>query len=209
MKPQAVTEKRKDKIPYEHYKEEFAKISLEDICKNKGVVFDNELSAFKVKLLNEYYSISYPSGEVTADLPNIKFSLKTLLLRYLISCKDIPTTGKMINYRDVPDGNLYYQNFYGRCLLRLSKTFKGKFEQLIQGMEKLNGERLDLGDISFKVEFLPNITLYLILYKADDEFPESAQILFSENASFYFSAEDLAVVGDILNDKLLEYSFKK
>jgi hypothetical protein len=114
----------------------------------------------------------------------------------------------MIHYRDVPDGNIYYHNFFGRCILRLSKTFKDKFDHLNSAMEKLNAEKLNLGDLSYKVEFLPNIYVYVILWHGDEEFSASAQILFSENIPYYFSAEDLAFVGDVLNDKLVELAFR-
>lgn len=36
-----------------------------------------------------------------------------------------------------------------------------------------------------------------ILWAGDEEFPPSAQILFSDNFPLSFEAEDLAVVGDI------------
>ncbi|MBR4755026.1 MAG: DUF3786 domain-containing protein, partial [Lachnospiraceae bacterium] len=39
--------------------------------------------------------------------------------------------------------------------------------------------------------------LYFILWAADDEFPPSSQILFSDNFEYAFKAEDMAVVGDI------------
>ncbi|MPW26613.1 DUF3786 domain-containing protein [Alkalibaculum sp. M08DMB] len=207
MKPEAVTNKRKDKIPYEYYKEEFKKLNPESICQNSGVEYDSNTSTFKLKLLNDYHYISYPSGNIDEDNPKIKYPLKTLLLRYLINCKDISTSGNMINYKDVPDGNLYYHNFYGRCILRLSKTFKNKIELLISAMEKLNAEKLELGDLSYKIKFLHNIDVYVIIWLGDEEFEASAQILFSDNVPYYFSAEDLAFVGDALNDKLVALAY--
>jgi hypothetical protein len=209
MKPEAVIEKRKDKIPYEYYKEEFKALSTEFILGNSAVLFDETENVFKVNLLGDIHTVSYPSGEVDEGNPNIKYSLKTLILRYLLSGKDIEGTGKMINYRDVQDGNLYYHNFYGRCLLRLAKTFKNKFDLLAIALEKLDAECLDLGDLSYRVMFLPNMYLDIIMYAEDEEFSASAQILFSDNVPFYFSAEDLAFVGDTINDKLVKLAYAK
>ncbi len=209
MKPEAVIEKRKDKIPYEYYKEKLKTLSPEFILSNPGVIFDETQKVFKVNLLGDIHTVSYPSGEVDEGDTNMKYALKTLILRYLITGKNIESTGKMINYRDVQDGNLYYQNFYGRCLLRLAKTFKNKFDMLATAMEKLGAEHLDLGDLSYRVKFLPNIDLEVIMYAQDEEFPASAQILFSDNVPFYFTAEDLAFVGDALNDKLVKLAYFK
>jgi hypothetical protein len=205
MKPDAVLEKRKDKIPYDYYKIEFAKKTPQEIQENTGLPFDEELGVFHVKLLTDVYQVSHPDGEVTGPQPNIKYSWKTLLLRYLINARGIKPSGHMIHYRDVPDGNIYYSNFYGRCLLRLGKTFKKNPHQLSLGLEALGGTAIGKADISYEVPFINNIILYVLYWHGDDEFPPSTQILFSDNVSYYFSAEDLAFVGDILNDYLLKF----
>src|SRR5690554_4371853 len=139
MKPEAVVEKRKDKIPYEYYKNEFSKQIPEKIQENTGVHFDKETQIFHVKLLTDIYQVSFPDGEVTGPTPNIKFALKTLLLRYLIHAQGTKPSGRMIHYRDVPDGNIYYSNFYGRCLLRLAKTFKKDPDLLASALESIGG----------------------------------------------------------------------
>ncbi|MBF7096898.1 DUF3786 domain-containing protein [Alkalibacter mobilis] len=204
MKPEAVVEKRKDKIPYEYYKKELAKTLPSTIEENTGLIYNEEKSSFTVKLMTDEYSISYPGGEVKGPSENIKYSLKTLLLRYLINSKGVKPAGKMIHYRDVPDGNIYYANFYGRCIMRLAKTFKNKPDLLDIALQKIGGEKIDTADISYKIPFLHNIYVYVLYWRGDDEFPASAQILFSDNVEYYFSAEDLAFVGDIVNDYLLK-----
>ena len=54
------------------------------------------------------------------------------------------------------------------------------------------------GDRAFDVPFLPGLTVRLLLWEGDEEFRPTAQILFSDNFSSAFSAEDIAVVGDVL-----------
>lgn len=209
MKPKAVEEKRKDKIPYEYYKGEFAKLSPEVIETNTGIPFDKEKGVFNVKLLTDTYQVSYPDGEVTGPSPNIKYSWKTLLLRYLIHAQGTKPSGRMLHYRDVPDGNIYYSNFNGRCLIRLAKTFKKDPDKLAKALEAIGGIHMDKADIAFEVPFMKNIILYVLYWKGDEEFPPSTQILFSDNVQYYFSAEDLAFVGDILNDYLLRHLLNK
>ena len=53
------------------------------------------------------------------------------------------------------------------------------------------------------MEFLKGLQVQLILWEGDDEFPPSAQILFSDNFPVAFTqGEDMAVVGDVVNDML-------
>lgn len=209
MKPEAVVEKRKDKIPYEYYKKEFSKQSVASIEENTGISFDKEKNVFNIKLLTDYYEVAYPDGEVTGPTPNTKYALKTLLLRYLIHAQGTKPSGRMIHYRDVPDGNIYYSNFYGRCLLRLAKTFKKDPDLLASALESIGGISIDKADISYEVPFINNVNLYVLYWRGDDEFPPATQILFSDNVQYYFTAEDLAFVGDTLNDYVLQFLLSK
>ncbi|HCX65836.1 MAG TPA: hypothetical protein DHN33_11585, partial [Eubacteriaceae bacterium] len=146
-------------------------------------------------------------GEVSNENPKIKYALKTLILRYLINGQGVDSTGEYKHYRDVKDGNIYFANFNGRCQLRLSKTFKNKENLFIEAAEKLKGRHISFGDHGFTFSFLPKIDVYVVLWSGDEEFPPEAQILFSDNVEYYFTAEDLAFVGDTINDRLAEKAF--
>jgi hypothetical protein len=45
----------------------------------------------------------------------------------------------------------------------------------------------------------------MILWEGDDEFPPSAQILFSDNFPVSFQAEDMAVMGDVIIGAMKSY----
>jgi hypothetical protein len=128
-----------------------------------------------------------------------------LILRYLCEGKYFSENGKRLSYNEVPWGPVYYRNFDGRCLKRLAYGF-GKdiprFKAAIEGAQGLKAEKLPQGDAGYRIEFLSGLFISLILYAEDDEFPPSAQILFDDNFVFAFTAEDLAVVGEVAIDKL-------
>lgn len=195
----AIEEKRKDKIPYDYNKSIFKNFNPEVMEKNTGTIYDRENGQFVVRLMGENVIVKYPSGEVfKEDGTQIeKYPPKALILRYLMNAKGVAPLGKNITYRDVDGGNMYYNNFYGRCLLRLAKTFGKNIEGFKSSLEKVGAEKVDMGDIAYKFEFLNNIYVTFALWEGDDEFPPSSQILFDGNAPFYFTAEDLAVVGDV------------
>ena len=65
-------------------------------------------------------------------------------------------------------------------------------------MERMGAKKLPMGDASYEFEFINGYFVQFILWAGDDEFPPSAQILFSDNFPLSFSAEDMAVVGDCL-----------
>lgn len=69
-------------------------------------------------------------------------------------------------------------------------------------MEKIKAEKLDMGDISYKVRFLNEIYVVFILWYGDEEFEAEGNILFDSNINNYFNAEDLAVIPDIILNNL-------
>jgi hypothetical protein len=72
-------------------------------------------------------------------------------------------------------------------------------------MEKnpwLRVEVLGKGDAGYRFEFLNGLFVSILLWGADDEFPPSAQILFDDNFVFAFTAEDIAVVGEVIIEGL-------
>jgi len=75
-----------------------------------------------------------------------------------------------------------------------------------QAAERIGGTRVDLGDVAYDFPFLGGIICRFILWKPDDEFPPSAQILFSDNSAIMYNAEDLAAVGDVIISALKEVS---
>lgn len=195
----AVEEKRKDKIPYDYHKSILKNFDPEIISQNTGCFYDKEKGQFIVRLMGENIIVKYPSGEVLReDGSEIeKYAPKTLILRYLINAKGVAPINKDITYRDVDGGNVYYNNFYGRCLLRLSKTFGKNMEKFKTIFEKLGATEINMGDAAYRFQFLNNIYVTFALWEGDDEFPATSQILFDGNIPFYFTAEDLAVVGDV------------
>ena len=65
-------------------------------------------------------------------------------------------------------------------------------------MERLGARKLPHGDAGYEFEFLNGLYLQFLLWEGDEEFPPSAQILFSDNFPVAFvMGEDMAVVGDV------------
>ncbi|MBB6215176.1 hypothetical protein HNQ80_001265 [Anaerosolibacter carboniphilus] len=196
---QAVEEKRKEKLPYDHYKSIFKDRDPHQVAENTGCIYNEEINELIVKMMDRKYIVKYPTGEIlNEDYSEIdNYSLKTLVLRYLMNGKPVAPFHKDITYRDIPGGNVYYRNFHGRCITRLARTFANNLEGFEKACMSIGAEKVPLGDMAYKFEFVNNVFVTFALWRGDAEFSASAQILFDGNVSFYFDAEDLAFVGDV------------
>lgn len=195
----------KERIPYEHYMELFSKADPKEITQRTGVLFDEETSSFRLKFLGVEYDIQFPNYTVThVEESKIGYyplesavNARILVLRYLVEGVKAPATGKFLTYRETPWGTVYLRQFQGRCIMRLAFGFGNKQEAFQKAMEKIEAKKLSYGDISYEFQVLDGFYLRMILWAGDDEFPPSAQILFSDNFPISFQAEDMAVVGDV------------
>lgn len=196
----------KERIPFEHYLNEYRKIDPKEAAERCGVEYDEERQQFHIRLMGYHYLVDFPEFAVHKEDENEEGAFllldlvpaKIIVLRFLISAQVVKSSGKYLTYREVPWGEVYFRQFEGRCLMRLKFGFGFKLDKFAEGMEKLPGvKKLELGDVSYEFEFINGLHVRFILWSGDEEFPPSSQILFEDNFPYAYQAEDLAVVGDI------------
>lgn len=194
---------QKTRAPLEHYAQEFAASDPQVLARRTGLDYDADARAFAISVLGRTVDVRWPdmACSFSDDGTEPVASLKILLACLLLEGKLAPSTGKMISYAEAPWGSAYYDAFKRRCLDRLAHTYRSA-DQLTVAALPLGGVPAADGDASFDFTFVPGITVRLTVWDADDEFPASTQILFSDNTPLAFSAESMAAVGDVLLNAL-------
>lgn len=195
----------KERIPLEHYLEEYRKIDPKEAALRCGVPYDEEKQQFHIRLMGYHYLVAHPEFAVQKEQEEEEGAFllldsvpaKIIVLRFLISGQAVKSSGKYLTYREVPWGEVYFRQFEGRCLMRLKFSFGFKLEQFSAAMEKMGARKIAMGDVAYEFEFINGLHVRFILWAGDDEFPPSSQILFEDNFPYAYQAEDLAVVGDI------------
>ena len=194
----------KERMPWEHYLKEFQKLEPISVGKRVGIPYDIESQMFEVEFMGTTYYIHYPDFEVThKEDDKVSYPLensiyaKVLICRYLIEAFPTPNKGEFLSYRDIPWGETYYRQFYGRCIGRLSRKYGNKIDLFDKVMKNMGATKVEYGDIAYDLEFMKDLYIRFIIWQGDDEFSPSGQILFSDNFPSNFTAEDLAYVGDI------------
>ena len=205
-------EKQNWDIAVDMHLEKLREIDPAEASERTNLEFDSMLSHFTVDLLGQQLYIEWPEFKlVPADPENCPkalygFAMQILAMRIIYLGIYIPATDVFKAYRELPWGGLYDPNFNGRCIKRFAYGFGFKPDKFEKAAESLSGTKLDLGDISYEFPFMGGIKVRLILWKPDEEFPPSAQILFSDNSAAMYNAEDLAAVGDVIISALKEMS---
>lgn len=195
----------KELVPLEHYLEEYRKADPAEISSRTGFVYDAERQVFQVTFLGRDYEVAYPEFGVKCLDERYAYSplletnpAKILVVRFLLEGAAAVSTGKFLTYREVPWGEVYYRQFNGRCMMRLAFSYGNKLTLFQKACEVLGAEKVKAGDMAYQFDIFPGYQVQFLLWEGDEEFPPSSQILFSDNFTAAFHAEDLVVVCDVI-----------
>ena len=191
-------ENHKEEVPFAHYEEQFRGMDPQEAVARTGTEWDGK--EFYVNLLSKTYAIAHPDyairpvdGGAVPPLPT-----QTFLLRWLLEGKAAAWNGEWKTFREMPWGEMYIKPYTGRVLTRAAFTFGTRLAAFRAGCEKLGGVPVKHGDAGYQFELTGNYRMQILVWEGDDEFPPSAQVLYSGNFAQGFAAEDRVVAGDIL-----------
>ena len=187
-------ENHKEEVPFSFYEEKFKSLDPADVtARLPFVTFDG--SAFRLALLGTAYTITWPEYSI-APVPSLP--VQTFLLRRLLEGSTKVWLGTWKTFREMPWGEMYNTPYTGRVLTRAAFTFGFKLPKFAAACEKLGGRKLSHGDEGYEFDFFGPFKMQILMWEPDDEFPPSAQVLYTENFADCFAAEDRVVAGDIL-----------
>ena len=186
----------KEQVPFSYYAELYGKADKAEIADRLGIHAEN--GVFSVTLMGKTYTVA-ENAEI-ADLQGNAPALpvQTFLLRYLLEGKNLPALGGWKTFREMPWGELYIKPYTGRVLTRAAFTFGTRVEAFRKAAEKMGAQPIAHGDAGFEFALIGDYKIRLLVWAGDEEFPPSAQVLYSDNFEEGFAPEDRVVAGDIL-----------
>lgn len=195
----------KERVPFEHYKEEYVKRDPQEISVRTGFPYSQEKQCFAVRFLGKDYEVGFPEFTVKRTEEDDGYcpllamnAAQIFVIRFLLEGAQASGTGKFMTYRDIPWGEVYYRQFNGRCMMRLAFSYGNKLDAFRAACKKLGAAEIKAGDAAYEFEVFEGFFVRFQLWGGDDEFPPSSQILFSDNFPAVFHAEDLVVACDII-----------
>lgn len=199
-------------LPKQDNYEQALKIGLEIFCrKDPGRV------AVKAgaELIGRSVVLPHLDRQVVFNIETLEFSIREsgeeapiwlsiLVLHYLNSADGRQPTGRLKHFREFKDGHFYERAFNRRTRDILIGIFGQDPRPMLTAGEKLNGKVIQMGDAGLELAYFPFMPISCIVWKGDEEFPPEASVLFDETADLFFSAEDMAVAGQMAVLELLK-----
>lgn len=163
--------------------------------------------AFSLRILGEPLVVDVGSRSIVyevADGREVPPHLQILVLHYLLGVTASPLRNRLVSFKELDGGALYYPAFKARAVIPLVKTFGLLPELLREVAGSLGAEPLDLGHVSFKLDFFEKVPVAVVLWLGDVEVSASASILFDASANSILPTEDLTVVGGVVSRTLIK-----
>jgi len=172
--------------------------SIEELVRRSGanLITGNSEKTIQLAYLNQLYRINFPQVEISRanDAAPVELRDKILILHYLITASGRPLSSELISFKALGEGLAYYPNFSQRVIQPLLTAFGQNPDNMLKSAIWLGGVKSDYGDLAATIPAFPRVPLTLVLWRGDDEFPPSVNILFDRTASDYLPLEDLIVL---------------
>jgi len=192
-------------ISYKLACEKLAKMDIEQQCRNSGAqrVEPNKVA---IQYLNQSYHIMLPNGRILLADTGVEAPLrdKILILHYFTGAKGTPSTGKLIAYKQLPGGAVYFPTFSQRAIAPLVKAMGKNPALLISTAAILGGRKTEYGDASVTIDAFDRVPITFVLWRGDEEVSPNGNILFDANISDYLCTEDVTVLTETVVWKLVK-----
>jgi len=190
--------------------QKLAERPLTEILQTAGFEKSDE-NGFEIPFFDRVYEVSFPEfdfKDLSDEDKEVPLQEQVLILHYLISEDKHTSAGKWIAYREIPGAAFYFSAFVKRAIDPLKKVFGQNKSGLIKASHQVDGKAVEPGDAAFEFKLFPRVSLQVILWEGDDEFPPEANILFDETIGDIFSPEDVAWLAGMLVYRLISLSYQ-
>ena len=177
--------------------EELKLIPEENLIANSGAIYKNDklvINAFFQELEIDQQTFTIRDSNKDPESTTVQ----SILLSYLKISDGAPSSGRLISFRELPDGSNYCHAFEGYASGRLARHFQQNPGEFSKACLKTGGIPVDTGDAGFTFHVLPRIGITAVYYLGDETFPSSVSLLFDSNVSHYMITAGLASIGAAL-----------
>lgn len=184
-------------------------VDIEELCRRSGAQYQliDARQIITLQYLNQSYLITLPDIDVSLADSQEKVPLRDrlLILHYLILAKGTPPANRLITFRELPEGSVYFPTFTDRTTKPLLNYFGQCPERLLDIAGRLGGRKADYGDVAVTIDAFGCVPITIVLWRGDEELSPQGNIVFDATISDYLPTEDITVLCETITWRLIRY----
>ncbi|MBN1496059.1 MAG: DUF3786 domain-containing protein [Spirochaetes bacterium] len=192
---------------YNDAAEQLALASIADRAEKSGAGIDGHGggTALSLSFLGDEVIVAHPEISVLyrdrkEDMP---LWAKILILHYLLRAGGAPHSSEQITFNQIKGGMGYYPAFQRRCITPLIDLFGNQPDRFFEAGNAAGGVPVTIGDYALLFHCFPRVEVIFSFWKGDEEFPPAGNVIFDLSISDYLSAEDVAVLCNMIAVKII------
>lgn len=192
---------------FEHSLRNFTSKNPVEMAKNSGSIFDPGNSTITLQSLGQWIDVRFPEGKISFSNSSHSpvWNWRLLILNYLSRADNTPTFNRLISYRELESGQVFYPAFLRESIKPLVRRLSQEpVDQITQACLKLGARFGEKADVCAVFDFLPRFPVTVKIWLKDEEIGGSANILFDAGANHYLHTEDIAVAGNLVSYFLIK-----
>ncbi len=165
-----------------------------------GIPWDEEF--LYVRFLGRPYAIHRKTGKITRQFDGKQASFNEVLSIFDLLCHESPV--KTVSGRFAPVNSLKGGPKAGGVPTDFHTAAARRFDQDPEGFARaclaLNGTKIDMGDLGFRIPVFGDLSVALKFYHSDEEFPASLTLLWDDHTlSFIYYETVFYIAGFLLS----------
>ena len=169
----------------------------------KAAISPPHQNSLQLKFIDRNLIIDVESGKITAeDGEEVNIATKILALHYVNRADGAQPADRWVTFAELENGRVYQDVFRGRDEGRMAGMCAKDPDAWLAAVEKLGGEHGELGDLSVNIQAFPQIPVFMVYWAGEEEIPPAGKILFDANINNYLCTEDVAVMCDLILDRI-------
>ncbi len=196
-------------MPNERLWEQLVEIDGRKTAQRAKCQYLTDPDRYVVTLLKTDYVLNLADREIlsaAAGSPPAPagFVQQLCILAYLINAKDLPVADKLVTAESLPGGQFFFRGPHSLPTDKLEQAFGNQPEQLYEAAKQFDARRCEFGDASVQLYVLPRIPITAVVWRADEEFPARASILFDQTAAAQLPLDALQAAVNLAVETLVE-----
>ena len=179
---------------------------IEQQCLRSSTHYIDSPKGIRIEYLNQPYLISLPDIEVSQATGDDTVSIrdKLLMLHYFLQAKGTPLSNKMITYKELPEGPVYFPTYYKRTIKPIINYFGNETHRLLEIAHTLGGRQADYGDVAVTFNAFSRVPITMVIWKGDEEWSPEGSVMFDSTITDYLPTEDITILCEVITWRLVK-----